>query len=83
MVKLFTVAEMWADYQRNVLPPDAGEIQVQECRRAFYAGAHAMYTDCTWGIGDPSVPERVGEAHLEKIHDELQAFKRDVLGKRA
>jgi hypothetical protein len=77
-VKLFTVAEMWEDYQLKVVPAEAPEIQVRECRRAFYAGAASMYIDCTFGIGDPSVPEKVGEAHLEKIWEELQAFKRAV-----
>jgi hypothetical protein len=33
----------WLSYRRQVVPRDAGGVQVEECRRAFYAGAAALY----------------------------------------
>ena len=33
-----TIAELWRLYETKVLPRDAGPVQRQECRRAFYAG---------------------------------------------
>lgn len=34
----------WASYRAAVVPKDAGGIQVEETRRAFYAGAAALYS---------------------------------------
>ena len=34
----------WLAYHLHVLPDDAPEVQVRETRRAFYAGAEAMFT---------------------------------------
>jgi hypothetical protein len=33
----------WESYRREVIPDDAGAIQVEECRRAFYAGSVALF----------------------------------------
>ena len=33
------IAAEWSQYVERVLPPNAGAMQVQETRRAFYAGA--------------------------------------------
>lgn len=33
------VGEMWETFARGVLPPDCGETQRRDMRRAFYAGA--------------------------------------------
>lgn len=38
-----TVASEYASYREQVIPPDAGAVQAQECKRAFYAGAAAMW----------------------------------------
>ena len=62
-----TVSEMFVTYLRaayggQVLTGD----QVREVRRAFYAGAHAMYRGLEYDDSGP-------------IADELERFKRDVL----
>ena len=38
-----TLAEAWQSYATSVLPIDAPPVQVQETRRAFYAGAWAVW----------------------------------------
>lgn len=35
--------EQWRTYDTFVVPRDAPEVQREECRRAFYAGAFAMF----------------------------------------
>jgi hypothetical protein len=35
------IFNQWKSYRQQVLPPTAGETQVIETRRAFYAGASA------------------------------------------
>lgn len=64
---MISVAEMWTGYFRQVVPPDAGSVQIEESRRAFYAGAAFMYDAATRGIGDPSVSEDEADDYLEKI----------------
>jgi hypothetical protein len=34
--------EQWNSYSQAVMPRDASAVQIQECRRAFYAGAQAL-----------------------------------------
>ena len=37
------IRKLWASYERDILTPaGAPPIQVQECRRAFYAGARGL-----------------------------------------
>ena len=37
------IAEEWYNYEQNVMPKDAGDVQRQETKRAFYGGALALY----------------------------------------
>lgn len=33
----------WANFRNVTIPKDAGSVQLQECRRSFFAGAWALY----------------------------------------
>lgn len=33
----------WAEYDRKVIPLGASALQREECRRAFYVGAHHLF----------------------------------------
>lgn len=69
-----TVAESFATYRAQVLPPDAPPIQVTECQRAFYAGAYFLLLNLAYNIGDDSTPEEQGIEELEKLKAECEAF---------
>lgn len=73
---LETAAEMWASYRRDVLPADAPDVQVLECKRAFYAGMVAVYTVLTFGVGSDSVTEEAGMEYLARLGSDLRAFGR-------
>lgn len=68
------IAEAWASYRERVVPVEAGEVQVEECRRAFYAGASAAF----YGIMAAASPgpelTAADDAMAEKIDAELRAF---------
>jgi hypothetical protein len=83
IVILQTVAEMWAEYREKVVPKDAGPTQIRECRVAFYAGAHALLQDAWAAIGDGSVEEEAGLAHVAALVAELGDFARDIVEGRA
>lgn len=62
----------WLDYREMVVPKNASAIQIEECRRAFYAGAASIYDV----ILDHETPEST-EGDMQKMRDlvnELEAF---------
>lgn len=64
----------WRSYATEVLPPDASNVQREECRRAFFAGAltaFAAYVE----IGDESITEAEGLARLDALADEFSAYQ--------
>lgn len=72
MRRTANLAETWQSYRDQVIPAAASPVQVQECRRAFYAGAAGFYsagsTLAVDGAEDP----------IETLRAELDAFDADV-----
>lgn len=64
----------WLSYRREVVPPQAGEVQVEECRRAFYAGALAVWSSIMSGLSEGSEPQPTDEALLASIQAEFVEF---------
>jgi hypothetical protein len=81
------VARAWDTYRALVVPANAIDIQVRECRRAFYAGAQAILnTFLSIEAGPPGVDPteeqlQAGAEFLERVRLELEEFARGV-GKR-
>lgn len=69
------IAPMWNAYLREVIPAAAPDVQRTECRRAFYAGAQAMYSLM---VADLPEDGDDAEAHLRELHEELAAFLREA-----
>lgn len=68
----------WVGYRMYVLPPDAPQIQIDECRTAFMAGSQHLFGSIM-NILDPG--EQETEADLTKmdlIDKELRAFAREM-----
>jgi len=71
-----SVREHWDAFTREVMPPDAGRLQRSEMRRAFYAGAWAMF--CT-AAGEVSLQsDENGVLALEALKAECQMFAQAV-----
>jgi len=68
------IGEEWASYQAEVVPADAPEVQREECKRAFYAGAQAMYV-AVLAASEPD-DEDVCEARLAALQREMEDFLR-------
>jgi hypothetical protein len=73
-MRLETVAESFATYRAAVLPREASAVQVDECRRAFYAGTYFCLMNLAFNIGDDATSEDEGIAELEKLKAECEAF---------
>ena len=77
-----TIAAHWKSFEAGVVPADACDVQRQETRRAFYAGAHAML--CTvQSLGADTVSEDAGVAILEGLVAESGLFAAEVAQGRA
>ena len=72
------IAAQFETFKADVIPAAAPPVQVQEMRRAFYAGAHAMMTVLNVVTTD-GVSDEEGEAILEDADQELRRFAKDVL----
>lgn len=77
MTGLTSVTESWQSFWKAVGPPDASEIQKTEMRRAFYAGAWAVFCQMR-RTGDDDIPEGTGVMHLMSIEAECRTFQRLV-----
>lgn len=64
------VRKQWISYLAEVMPKDAHQTQVQECRRAFYAGALGCLIAGNLAEGTDQV--------FDEIWTELKQFNQDV-----
>jgi hypothetical protein len=67
------IGEAWASYLENIVPATAGDVQREEMKRAFYAGAAAGY-EATLNAAD--LEEGAAAARLEAIDRELLDYIR-------
>lgn len=70
---LRSIAECWEHFKGEVIPEDEDATAVERARMVFYAGA-AFFFDQTMAIGEPSVTEDQGQAHLAALSNELDLF---------
>jgi len=70
-----SLLEGWQSYRREVVPAAASDAQVEECRLAFYAGAHAMLFRI---IAALKAGEATGVREMRDLDDELHAFAQDM-----
>ena len=68
-----SVGEAWASYLAAVVPAGAGEAQREESKRAFYAGAAAMFGDM---LNAAELEEDAAAARLEALDRELADYLR-------
>jgi hypothetical protein len=77
-----TIAALWESYSREVIPAAANDIQRQEMRRAFYAGAGSMM-GLVYDLGEDSISEDAGIAVMQGLVDEAHAFSAAVVAGQA
>ena len=77
-----TIAQQWANFEKAVLPANAGPVQRQEMRRAFYGGFGAALM-ASVEIADAELTDEAGAAVLEGYHQECALFVQAVQEGRA
>jgi len=76
----FKLADQWQDFEKRVLPADAGEVQRIETRRAFYAGAQALLCGLLNMFEPDHGPTEEDLKAMDSIKAELDQFAADVKG---
>jgi hypothetical protein len=78
-----TIRQSWASYRANVIPADAPEIQLKECRRAFYGGAQAVLRNVVDTLTTDGEPTEEELSYVASLQAELHAFGEAVEAGRA
>lgn len=68
------VAQLWTSFRVTVMPPTAGPVQVQEMRRAFYAGAQGLLGTILRVLDPGEEPTEADLLQMGAIADELSEF---------
>jgi hypothetical protein len=68
------IAAEWFSYRTCVIPSNAPDIQVRECRMAFYAGAQAFFGIMMKYLDPDAEPTDADMVLLDRCKDELEAF---------
>lgn len=71
------IEALWLTY-REILPKDAGPVQMQETKKAFFAGAAALFDAAMGPLFDEGHEEVTegDERRIAEIQLELEAFGR-------
>lgn len=72
------LGEQWLSYWTAVKPDNAPPIQLQECRRAFYAGARALLSLEMTQLEDGTEPTDADLAMMDEVYAELLAFSEAI-----
>ena len=71
-----TIFEEWHSYERDVVPANAPNVQREECRRAFYAGAMASFTLTLEAVAHDD--DDVCERNLIVLQTEIRSVTKDL-----
>lgn len=69
--------EAWKQFEQGVMPVDAGDVQRQEMRRAFFAGAWTVHCELM-RIGQDHITEAEGQAVLTDLHREFVHYQQRI-----
>jgi hypothetical protein len=73
-----TMQGLWKRYTAEVLPRDAPQVQIDECRQAFYAGAFGLFNGIMHAL-DPGPDATDADVEfMERIQLEFQQYAIEV-----
>jgi hypothetical protein len=81
--EMTTIKELWDSYAKDVVPKDAPTVQRWETRRAFYAGAQAVFMSILTMLDPGTEPTEADLRKMDALDQELRIFKEEVRAGRA
>jgi hypothetical protein len=83
MSKPETVEQQWNDYSSRIFRGlSISEVQRNETKQAFYAGAYSILMTLRDVLGDDAISEDAGVQILENYKQELEKFHTSNLNRR-
>lgn len=85
MTKEFTdkgqiVEAGWQAYRMLSIPPNAPDIQVKECRLAYFFGAQHLFASIMGVLDQGEEPTESDMRRMDQINTELENFIKSVKG---
>jgi hypothetical protein len=77
------VAEQWVSFEKAILPPNCSDVQRQETRRAFFAGAFAIVDAITLAMSHEDDMTAEDESVLTDLMVERELYLANMLVGRA
>lgn len=68
----------WRSYAEQVIPMNAPDIQRQECRRAFYAGAASVFSGIMTMLDPGAEPTDADLEKMSALEDELNQYAKSL-----
>lgn len=68
----------WQGYRNVVLPADASDVQLQECRQAFFAGAAILMQSIMQTLDPGTEPTDADLERMSSIQAELDEFGQQI-----
>lgn len=68
------IQQHWESYRARVIPKDAGGVQVEETRRAFYAGAAIVFGALIHGVSPGEEVQATDLRMMDDLQTELDEF---------
>ncbi len=78
MTRRTLIADGWATFAERVLPTDAGAVQRQETKRAFFAGAGEILNRILYNLDEGTEPTEPDLSMMDDIDHEIRQFVEDV-----
>ena len=72
------IEQDWLDYEARVIHKNAGPIQRQETKAAYYSGAFALFYSIISRLTPGTEPERDDLDMMDAIQEELDEFVNEV-----
>lgn len=77
------IADAWRDFEIQVVPLNAPDVQRTECRRAFYQGALSLFHGMVKMFDPDKEPTEADLKKMEAISAEIDQFLEDLQQGRA
>lgn len=68
----------WVGLRLAAIPQDAGKLQLQEMRKAFFAGAQHLFSSIMTILDEDREPTDEDLRRMSLISDELESFGHDL-----
>jgi hypothetical protein len=72
------IEEQWNEFRRSVLSKDAPQIQIDEMRKAFFAGVVALFGHVLGNLSEGNDVKEQDLQMMASIHEELEEFRDEI-----